>query len=255
MLKVNLIKDRNSRGKSKGRSVMTRDISKIRSLPELLIPLQAHLEALSDPQLLELAAAARHLEWCAFILRGMCVSELRQRYTKRLAGGRGKRDQKGVGIQAQLAKLAARIGVAKSTAITDGRIYEKFFSQTAANGGQRLLDRDKCLPREYYVMALSTTDPWGVINTTLVKRAEGGYSRQRFRSDLSSMSKVAEVVPPNLYSIHVSISPEAQHSLSEIIKVAHETTDEIISNALIVLYQIRFPALISLLDSELVSDI
>jgi hypothetical protein len=71
-------------------------------LPGLL----CQLAAKDDEQLIRIAAEARRLERFAFLLRGMCASVLRQRYQHRLPGGRGKRDRDGVGIQAQMTKLA-----------------------------------------------------------------------------------------------------------------------------------------------------
>src|SRR5207248_2670879 len=80
-------------------------------LEHTLEELYIRLSELEEPRLVELATTASHIEWCAFILRGMCAAELRRRYGLRLTGGRGKRDQEGKGIQAKMTRLAETIGI------------------------------------------------------------------------------------------------------------------------------------------------
>jgi hypothetical protein len=104
--------------------------TKIDQIAKYLPDLLREISKKNDEQVARIAVAAQRLEKFAFLVRGVCASVLRQRYPHRLAGGRGKRDQSGLGIQAQMARLAEQIGVDRRTLETDARIKDTFF-QTA----------------------------------------------------------------------------------------------------------------------------
>ncbi len=109
-------------------TALTLDLTTLPQADAQLSVLLPHLARLDDTQLIRLAADARRLETCAFRLRGACVAELRRRIRTRLSGGRGRRDTSGIGAGAQLARLAANIGVSVSTLKLDARIHEVFFA-------------------------------------------------------------------------------------------------------------------------------
>jgi hypothetical protein len=140
--------------------------------------LQLRLSELEEPRLVELTIKTRQLEWCAFIIRGMCAAELRRRYNLRLVGGKGKRDLSGKGIQAQMTRLAESIGVSPTTLITDARISDTFFSSIEDTA----LAREHTLPREFYVIALSAPDPQKAIKFAGRHACDGRYSREQFRA-------------------------------------------------------------------------
>ncbi len=234
---------------------------KIGQLEKTLTEMLSAISAMNDQQLVQTAIYASAIEAQAFIVRGACVAELRNRITTRLTGGAGKRDEAGVGIQAQLTKLAAEIGVAKPTLLTDGRIYETFFSSGYDNA-ERLLARDNSLPREYFVMALTADDPRTAIKMAINKRNEGIYTRQQFKDDLlgvykesaTAQSGVQSKSESNMRLMRIPVSSEAQHALAEISKATNATLAEIIVDAVMALHQIRFPASIDLFNEEDDSD-
>ncbi len=147
--------------------------------------LQLKLSEIEEPRLIELTLRAKQLEWCAFIIRGMCAAELRRRYSLRLAGGRGKRDQAGRGIQAQMTHLAASIGVSPKTLMTDARISDTFFSSV----GDTALAREHTLPREFYVIALNAPAPHEAIKIAAQYVRNGGYSREKFRAYMHNLRR------------------------------------------------------------------
>lgn len=190
---------------------------------------------LKDEQLVSVAAQAQRLEAQAFLLRGACAAELRRRITTRLAGGRGKRDERGIGVKAQMARLATEIGIAAKTLLVDAKIYKVFFLD-------RLETTPACaisLAREFFVIALSAPDPREAIEIALAKRG-AGYTRQQFRADVSGLRQATRKNPLGLergsgYLLRVRITCEAQQALSEIGGGTNRTPGEIVSEALIAL--------------------
>jgi hypothetical protein len=146
-------------------------------LQKSLGQIHSYLRSVGDDKLIELAIRARHIECCAFILRGMCVYELRRR-TPKLSGGRGKRDQATAGILSRMTELARAIRVSPKTLATDARIYEVFFAAMS----ETMLAREHILAREYYVTALAASDPHSAIREAIRRFESGeGCSRPQFR--------------------------------------------------------------------------
>src|ERR1041385_708548 len=67
----------------------------LRTLPEM-----------QDQELFRTAAYACKLELQGFLLRGACAAELRRRFSTKLAGGRGRRDEAREGMQARMEMFA-----------------------------------------------------------------------------------------------------------------------------------------------------
>ena|SRR2546423_1304892 len=154
-LKLNLLRTDQAAESLEELCLLNGNLAEPDHLENALEELQLRLSELEEPRLIEIAIRTRYLEWCAFILRGMCASELRRRYSLRLVGGRGKRDQAGEGIQAQMTRLATSIGVSPTTLMTDVRISDTFFSSAE----DTTIAREHTLPREFYVIALSAPIP------------------------------------------------------------------------------------------------
>lgn len=198
---------------------------------ETLLPRLARLD---DDQLLEIATHAQRLGSCAFRLRGACVVELRRR-TIRLAGGRGNRDTERVGVKARLIDVAVRLGVSVSTLKTDARIYEIFFT------GETGLAREPTLPRDYYVTALGSPDPLGVIYTAYERRSDPTYNREQFRRDVQAMRATTSSDEPLLPGIptlpstvtRVRILPDAQPAQTALTERHGRSPAEIVAAALI----------------------
>jgi hypothetical protein len=196
--------------------------------------LTSKLSNLEEAQLVELAVKARYLEWCAFILRGMCAAELRRRHTARLEGGRGKRDKAGDGIQARMTQLAESIGVSRTTLETDARICEMFFSSEIDTA----LAREHTFPREFYVIALSAPNPWEAIETAVQHIAEGPYSRDQFREDVRTLKQATshnykEAKTGRNYLLRVRVSREVRDALNELSEAAGESIDQVVSGAIL----------------------
>jgi hypothetical protein len=178
LLEFNLISDDQATESSEDLCPLNGNLAEPDYLEGALGELQLRLSELEDSRLVELAIRARHLEWCAFILRGMCACELRRRCRSRLAGGRGKRDHAGEGIQARMMRLAESSGVSPTTLMTDARISNTFFSSVEDTA----LAREHTLPREYYVIALGAPIPHEAIKIAARYVRDGGRSRERFRA-------------------------------------------------------------------------
>jgi hypothetical protein len=142
----------------------------------------SELPALPDERIVEICRQAAELERQAFRIRGEGALVIRDRVARRLKGGRGVRDEQGVGLRAQLQKFASEVGVDVSTVETDARIVETF-------GREETFGVDaETLGREYFREALSAPDPRQAI--TLARRkleSDTRYSVRQFRDDVRAM--------------------------------------------------------------------
>ncbi len=199
------------------------------SLPGLL----GQLATRDDEQIIRIAAAARRLERFAFLLRGMCASVLRQRCQHRLPGGRGRRDSDGVGIQAQMARLAEQAGVDRRTLEVDARISDTFF----ANADETTLEHIPPLAREYYVVALSAPDPHAAIKEAAERCSDSCYGLRQFRADVRLSKRIAGSLAATLAServrdSRVRISAEVNELVAELAAMMQKTEDEIVAEAI-----------------------
>lgn len=211
-----------------------------------LPPLDAQIDALlprlaqlDDDELLRVAAQAGRLEACAFRLRGACVAELRRR-TRRLAGGKGKRDTARVGVKARLSDLAARLGVSISTLKTDARIHEVFFSDDTGPA------REPSLPRDYYVTALRAPDPVAAIGAARSHSSDPAYTRDHFRRDVQALRSAPtdadEPLLPGMPSpppaiTRVLILPDARPALTALVEREGGTPAEVVAAALVAYHE------------------
>lgn len=156
------------------------------------------LPRLPDERIVEICRQAAELERQAFRIRGRGALVIRDRIAQRLSGGRGRRDEEGVGVRAQLKKFAAEVGVDVSTVETDARIVETF------DGSETFgVDADT-LGREYFREALSAPDPKGAITLARKKlESDDRYSVRQFRDDVRAMreSDAREEPPPALEEV------------------------------------------------------
>jgi hypothetical protein len=229
-------------------SFLSLDLTTLTTFDEQLRALLPKLTEFADVQLLQLAAHARQLEACAFRLRGACVAELRRRIAIRLFGGRGKRDASGIGIKAQLAQLAAQIGVSPTTLKTDARIHEVFFA------GETRLARETSLPREFYVTALGAPDPLATIQLAEEKAADKSYTREQFRRDVRALKPApkrsdavvsAAATPKATGNLRVKIMPEAQAALAELVERSGQSPDAIVAEAILAHHKSLTTAIVS----------
>jgi hypothetical protein len=81
------------------------------------------LPGMGDEELFRTAVHARRLELQGYLIRGACAAELRRRFSTKLVGGRGKRDEAKVGMQARMAAFAESIGIDLRTLRTDPEVW------------------------------------------------------------------------------------------------------------------------------------
>jgi hypothetical protein len=214
--------------------------------PPQLPPLDAQIASLlprlsqfDDGELIDLAVQAQRLETCAFRLRGACAAELRRR-ADRLPGGRGRRDTAGVGIKAQLAQLATKIGVSVSTLKTDVRIHELFFADDTGPACE------PTLPRDYYVTALGAPDPLAAIQAARERSSDPNYNREQFRRDVQALrspsTSPAELLLPGMPTLppmvtRVRILPRAQPALGALVGRGGRTPAEVVAAALLAYHE------------------
>jgi hypothetical protein len=214
---------------SKINGVDTRIAQLGKYLPDLL----SEIATTDDEQIIRIAANARLLERFAFLIRGMCALVLRRRYPHRLSGGRGKRDQAGLGIQAQMAKLAEQAGVDRRTLEVDARISDTFFAVM----DETMLEHIPSLAREYYVLALSAPDPHAAIRTAVERRADSRYGLAQFRADVHHLKRAAGItaapsVTEHTNTLRVRIPTEVCGLLAELVTISQKTEDEIVTEAI-----------------------
>ena len=207
--------------------------TRIAQLGKYLPGLLNEIASTDDEQLIRIAANARLLERFAFLIRGMCALVLRRRYPQRLSGGRGKRDQAGLGIQAQMARLAEQTGVDRRTLETDARISDTFFARMDETAPEHI----PSLAREYYVIALSTPDPHAAIRTAIEKRADSSYGLAQFRADVRHLKRVADItaapsVTEHTHTFRIRIPVEAGGLLAELVTMSQKTKDEVVAEAI-----------------------
>lgn len=218
---------------SKINSVDTRIAQLGKYLPDLLNQIATR----DDEQIIRIAAYARRLGVAAFLIRGMCALVLRRRYPHRLSGGRGKHDQAGVGIQAQMARLAEQAGVDRRTLEMDARISDTFFACI----DETTLEHIPSLAREYYVIALSAPDPHAAIRTAVERCADSSYGLAQFRADVRHLKRVAGITAApsateHIHTLRVRVPAEASGLLAELVTILQKTRDEIVAEAICTLH-------------------
>lgn len=211
--------------------------TKIDQLGKYLPDLLSEIATKDDERVIRIAANARRLERFAFLIRGTCASVLRQRYQHRLPGGRGKRDHDGVGIRAQMIRLAEQAGVDRRTLEVDARISNTFF----AAAGETRLEHIPSLAREYYVVALSAPDPRAAIGKAAERLSESYYGLSQFKADvrLSKLAAGLHSAPPVVEQTHatrVRIPAEVGELLAELVTNSQKTGDEIVAEAIRMLH-------------------
>lgn len=215
-------------------------MSRMNDLDKKVAHLAAHLPGLlgqiatkSDEQVIRIAADARQLERFAFLIRGTCALVLRQRYPHRLSGGRGKRDLDGLGIQAQMTRLAEQAEVDRKTLETDARISETFFGDLT----ESMLEHIPTLAREYYVIALSAPDPHAAIKMASERRLDSRYGLTQFRADVRRSKRTDDAhaaphVTESTCAIRVRIPAEVGGLMTELMGLSQKTKDEIVAEAI-----------------------
>ena len=207
--------------------------TKIDQIANYLPNLLREISDKEDEQIARIAVAAQRLERFAFLVRGVCASVLKQRYPHRLSGGRGKRDQSGLGIQAQMARLAEQIRVDRRTLETDARIKETFFQVI----DETTLALAHTLAREYYVVALAAPEPQAAIKVALEWRSDRHYTLEAFRSYVRDLKRNVRTVVSDsganpVTALRVSITSDAHQALQELVEAKGQSREEVVAEAI-----------------------
>jgi len=215
--------------------------TKIDRIAKYLPDLLREISEKDDEQITRIAVAAQRLERFAFLVRGVCASVLKQRHPHRLPGGRGKRDQSGLGIQAQMARLAEQIGVDRRTLETDARIKDTFFQIL----DETTLALAHTLAREYYVVALAAPEPHAAIKVALEWRSDRHYTLEAFRSYVRDLKRNVQPVVSDAHANQVStlrvlIPPDAHRALLELVELKGQSREEVVADAILTLHRAAF---------------
>lgn len=218
-------------------SKMDGEDTKVDQLIEYLPGLLRELSSKDDAQIIRIAVKAQRLERFAFLVRGMCASELRRRHPQRLSGGRGKRDSLGLGAQAQMTRLAKEAGVDRRTLETDARIKDTFFPVL----DETTLEHMPPLAREYYVVALSAPDPLAALKTAVKMRSEADFTLRQFRAEVRLLKNGTRISLTDAGSqrpstLHVSLAAVVCELITDLITKTGISKDEIVADAIRLLH-------------------
>ena len=201
-------------------------------LPELV----RHIPQMTEAQILQTLFRAEQLADFAFLVRGACASELRQRSSK-LPGGRGKKDTVGRGLQSQMEDLARKVGTGRKTLETDARIKDTFFPVI----DETTLEQMPLLAREYYVIALSAPDPLAAIKTAVDRCSEPYFSLRQFRSEVRLIKTSG--TPSNMFAstehllaLNARVTAEIMNLITALITKTGKTKDEVVAEAIRMLH-------------------
>jgi hypothetical protein len=201
-------------------------------LPELV----RHIPRMTNAQILQTLFRAEQLADFAFLVRGACASELRQRSIK-LPGGRGKKDTVGRGLQSQMEDLARKVGTGRKTLETDARIKDTFFRVI----DETTLEQMPPLAREYYVIALSAPDPLAAIKTAVDRCSDPNFSLRQFRSEVRLLKTAGApstifASAKHLFVLNVRITAEIMSLITDLVTKTGMVKDEVVAGAIRVLH-------------------
>ncbi|MGB7922327.1 MAG: hypothetical protein WCF57_03700 [Pyrinomonadaceae bacterium] len=216
----------------------TRLLAKLDRLSEFLPQLISSISQMENAEIIQTAISARYAEQFAFLVCGACALELRQRVKVRLAGGRGKRDNTGKGIRAQMRILAREIGVNEKTLAIDARIKDIFFREV----DQTTLEHMPSLAREYYAIALAAPDPQSAIEIAQERCSDPHYKLEDFRAHVrglkrGEMGNNLEILTQTSSILRVALSIDAQNVLSELIEITGKRKEDVLTEALLALHK------------------
>ena len=114
----------------------------------------------SDEEIVEIRSAARAGGRALWRIEAACDAAILDRV--KLRGGRGKKDEEAVGVDAAVRKVAADLGVTPRTIYQNAQIHKTFFDQpqeTTERAFSSLGPVDHLEEKEYFKAALRSPDP------------------------------------------------------------------------------------------------
>lgn len=201
-------------------------------LPDLV----RYIPQMTDAQILQMLFQAEQLADFAFLVRGACASELRQRSIK-LPGGRGKKDTVGRGLQSQMEDLAKKVGTGRKTLETDARIKDTFFPMI----DETTLEQMPPLAREYYVIALSAPDPLAAIKTAVNRCSDPHFSLRQFRSEVRLLKTLGAASTffasaEHLLVLNARVTAEIMSLVVDLITKTGMIKDDVVAEAIRMLH-------------------
>lgn len=125
------------------------------------------------------------------VLSGAAASELRSRASK-LPGGRGRRDEAGVGQMAALQSVAQATGLSTRTIRENADIVETFLSDPDG-------PKDLSIPKDYYVAALGAPDPKAAAANAEERFGnEPGFTAETFRAEIAREKQAGRQTGPEV---------------------------------------------------------
>lgn len=216
----------------------TTSLAKVEQLFESLPQLISDISQMNDVEIIQTAITARYAEQFAFLVRGACALELRQRVKERLKGGRGKKDNTGEGIKAQMRLLASEIGISEKTLEMDARIKNAFFPEI----NKTTLEHMPSLAREYYVVALAAPDPQAAIKIANKRCLDPDYKLGDFRAYVRGLKQKQKGTAVGLQAealsiLRVPLSVEVQNILSKLIELSGKRKEDVLKEAILALHR------------------
>lgn len=139
-------------------------------------------------------------------MRGASGYELKKRSSLRLAGGRGRRDDEGLGIRRKLQKIADASGFKLKTVEDDVTIYEKLVGEKLSQLTDEKTIREQrtvlvrkltLLPRCFNLIAARRPDPEAAQSMALRRRADQTRSNRYAETDFKAELAELFPAPPN----------------------------------------------------------
>ena len=165
-------------------------ISQMSSLEEAEPMILSWLEQAEDDEIVQFIASCEKSSAVIRRLRGRAVNIRLERQSSRLPGGRGNKDEKGMGRTALISKMADELGVSPSTLRKDAAIDREFFAgvETIPVTGQVYSD----VPDYVLDIALGAPDKEQAVELFRSKSdTNERYSEDQFRADVQQMKNGA----------------------------------------------------------------
>jgi len=189
------------------------------------------LRSCTDEQLEEYMIAWIAVGRAGFRVRGAIAREIQRRIAKRLNGGRGHRDEEGVGVKAHLARVAAATGVDLRTIEQDAAIHETFFVRSPARSVTANI-----LPREFYRIALQAPDPHRAIKVAESHVSDPSFTTDAFRAyvaELRKEDKPHDAATAEKFFLRAFISQQARRAMVKLCSLWSCEPNEVVDRALI----------------------
>lgn len=136
----------------------------------------SRLTCLNDEQVMDARAYAVSLGRAAWRVECACDAELLRRLRERtqVLVGRGRTDDAGTGIVAQIDRVAAQMGVARRTVQNNATIYETFLTDDALASSCAVLE-----DKQFYTEALRAPDKAQALVHLAGRKAENPFFTTR----------------------------------------------------------------------------